>query len=492
MTQHKNAKLKGIMIQGTSSDAGKSYVATALCRVLSNRGINVAPFKSQNMSNNSYVTLYGEEIGRAQGAQALAARVEPSVYMNPILLKPKNNALSEIVLFGHPLRDATSKALFREFLRREGAQAIDKAKEWLTHHYEAVVIEGAGSPVEINLNDREIVNMYVARAFDVPVILVADIDRGGVFAQIVGTLELLEPEDRKRVGGIIINKFRGDIDLFEDGKRWLETYTGVPVLGVLPYLDIPVENEDRLSLEFKPRHEADLIIGVLDLPYISNATDLEVFEVEPDVAIQKVRNRSDLWQCDALIIPGTKSTQEDLMRFMELGFDADLQTYAKEKPVFGICGGYQMMGEILVDPQGMDSDGIGEMKGFGLFKGVTTFVSDKRVTKCSAVTIKSGTPIEGFEIHLGRTEILEPAQPLLRIGDASDGVDLGNVKGTYVHHIFHNDVYRNEWLNEIRMMKGLLPKAPEISVNRYEDAFEDLARAFEKHVDMDAIMEMIR
>lgn len=484
--------MKGVMIQGTSSDAGKSYITTALCRVLANKGIRVAPFKSQNMSNNSHVTIHGEEIGRAQGVQAMAARVEPSVYMNPILLKPKKNSLSEIVLFGHVYKDATSQGLFKDFARSEGARAVELARKQLSESYEALVIEGAGSPVEINLNDREIVNMYVARTFDVPVILVADIDRGGVFAQIVGTLQLLDKEDRARVRGIIINKFRGDIALFEDGKKWLETYTGVPILGVLPHLDIDIENEDRLSFKLSENENAALTIGVLDLPFISNATDLEAFSVEDDVALKMVKSVDGLWACDALIIPGTKSTQEDLNLYMKLGFDHALQAFAKERPVFGICGGFQMMGETLKDPDGVDSDGIQEMAGFGLFKGTTVFETSKKVCKSSGTVIENGMPVEGFEIHLGQTEVGEGLKPLLMLGGKPDGIDAGLVQGTYLHHIFHNDGYRTHWLNALRRMKGFEERPLIDSAMRHEEAFESLARAFEDHVDVDAILEMMR
>lgn len=484
--------MKGVMIQGTSSDAGKSYVTTALCRVLSNKGIRVAPFKSQNMSNNSHVTIHGEEIGRAQGVQALAARVEPSVLMNPILLKPKKNALSEIILFGHVYGDTTSQGLFKNFARTDGAKAVEYAKEKLSESYEAVVIEGAGSPVEINLNDREIVNMYVARAFDVPVILVADIDRGGVFAQIVGTLKLLDESDRKRVRGIIINKFRGDITLFEDGKKWLEDYTGVPILGVLPHLDIDIENEDRLSFKLVDNDRAELTIGVLDLPFISNATDLEAFSVEDDVQLKMVRSVEALWACDALIIPGTKSTQEDLQIFMEMGFDKALQKYANDRHVFGICGGFQMMGSLLKDPEGVDSNKASEMKGFGLFEGTTVFEKSKKVCKSSGYVIETGEPVEGFEIHLGQTELEKGLCSLLMLGDHPDGIDMGLIKGTYLHHIFHNDAFRTRWLNEVRRMKGLPERELINSALRHEEAFEELAKAFEANVDVEAILEMMR
>ena len=315
--------MQGIMIQGCSSDAGKSYVATALCRVLADKGFHVSPFKSQNMANNSYVTWDGGEIGRAQGVQAEAAGVRPETYMNPILLKPRQETGSEIVLFGQVLKTMPGSEYHRSFTMTEGLQAVRKGLQMIAEKYDMIVIEGAGSPAEVNLNAREIVNMRVAREADVPVLLVVDINRGGSFAAIVGTLELLG-EDRRRVKGLIFNQFRGDLSLFEDGVRRIEDYAGIKVVGVLPYLeDVHIEGEDSLSINFQhisaARPGQAVELGIVRLPYISNHTDMEIFQYEQDVNIRFIDDFTALENFDAIIIPGTKSTIGDLLHLEQSG-----------------------------------------------------------------------------------------------------------------------------------------------------------------------------
>ena len=340
--------MKGVMIQGTASDVGKSLIVTALCRMFANEGVKVVPFKSQNMSNNSYVTKDGKEIGRAQGIQAEAAKIEADVWMNPILLKPRSNQDAEIVFLGRALKTLSGRR-YRETFYEKGLDVIRESLEQLEKQYELVVIEGAGSPVEINLKDRELVNMKVAELADVPVVLVADIDRGGVFASIVGTLELLDPQERQRVVGVIINKFRGDISLFEDGIQWLEKKTGIPVLGVLPYVENHmIDAEDSLSLnnQFSNKKKGNLDIAVIHLPFISNYTDIEPFLYEEDVSIRWVKHASEFGNPDAVIIPGTKSTLHDLNTLRDSGLDLLISSHIEKGGyVVGICGGYQILCE---------------------------------------------------------------------------------------------------------------------------------------------------
>jgi adenosylcobyric acid synthase len=298
------------MIPGTSSDVGKSLIVTALCRMFANEGTKAVPFKSQNMSNNSYVTVDGKEIGRAQGIQAESAKTEATVWMNPILLKPRSDSQAEVVFLGKASESLSGRE-YRERFYEKGIEVIKQSLSILEKEYNLIIVEGAGSPAEINLKDREIVNMKVAEIADVPVVLVSDIDRGGVFASIVGTLELLEPEERKRVAGLIINKFRGDLSLFEEGVRWLEEKTGIPVLGVLPYLENHmIDGEDSLSIgqQFRGKKTAPLDIAIIHLPYISNYSDLEPFLYEEDVSLRWVKDSSEFGHPDAVIIPGTKST----------------------------------------------------------------------------------------------------------------------------------------------------------------------------------------
>ena len=350
--------MRGVMIQGTASDVGKSMIATALCRLFANEGVKVAPFKSQNMSNNSYVTHDGFEIGRAQGIQAEAAKTEADVRMNPILLKPRSDQISEVVLLGKAVKTLSGRG-YRETFYETGLEVIKTALDDLAQEYEVIVMEGAGSPVEMNLKDRELVNMKVADLADIPVFLVADIDRGGVFASIVGTLALFTEEERKRVKGILINKFRGDRGLFADGVKWLEEKTGLPVLGVLPYLhNHMIDSEDSLSLqEFRNKKKSgELDIAVIQLPYASNISDIEPFFFEEDVSLRFVRNAGEFGHPDAVIIPGTKSTIRDLQFLKKEGLFEKIADFAHGGGfVTGICGGYQMLGQMLIDEDGTDT-----------------------------------------------------------------------------------------------------------------------------------------
>jgi adenosylcobyric acid synthase len=495
--------MKGVMFQGTASDVGKSLIVTAICRMFANEGIKVAPFKSQNMSNNSYVTYDGKEIGRAQGIQAEAAGTEASVWMNPILLKPRSHMHSEVVYLGKAAETLSG----REYRDRFYEKALEVVKQSLSHleqEYDLVVVEGAGSPVEINLKDREIVNMKVAEMADVPVILVADIDRGGVFASIFGTLELLEPEERKRVAGLIINKFRGDLTLFNDGIHWLEEKTGIPVLGVLPYVENHmIDGEDSLSISrhFNVRKNANLDIAVIQLPYISNYSDLEPFLYEEDVTLRWVKEASEFGQPDAVIIPGTKSTINDLQYLRAKNLDTSIQKHVENGGfLFGICGGYQMMGGDLIDETGADT-GIANsrVKGLRIIPAKTFFKRDKETIRTVAFLhentgLLKSRRMEGYEIHLGSTILTQEGCSFLQTADGkTDGFygENGKIIGTYLHHLFHNDEWRNQWLNKIRDWKGLSSKEA-INIRDYKNLrFDELARKMKEHLNWDLLNRII-
>ena len=488
--------MKGIMIQGCTRDAGKSYIATGLCRVLKDMGYKVSPFKSQNMSNNSYVTWDGGEIGRAQGVQAEAAGVRAETYMNPILLKPQKDSRSEVVLFGEVYEAMPGKTYHDDFARSKGVEALRKGLEIIEENYDAIVIEGAGSPAEVNLNDREIVNMYVANEADVPVLLVVDINKGGSMASVVGTLELVG-EDRKRVKGIIFNKFRGDLSLFEDGIRWIEEYTGIKVVGVLPYFnDINIEGEDSLSINFCHNGAQDAVeIGIVRLPYISNHTDMEAFQYEDDVNIGFVDENSNFDRYDAIIIPGTKSTIGDLEYLEKRGIAQKIKEFKGR--VFGICGGYQIMGEILIDEEGIDFKPGYEKEGLGLLPLKTYFHPKKRVCQVSATGVHpevKDMEVRGYEIHLGRTErTSDRAEALWNIDGHDDGAADKDLRhgGSYLHNIFHNDDFRTAWLNRIRKEKGLPEREAVNTTALKEEQYRKLGEYTRKYLDMDYIMNLI-
>jgi len=496
--------MKGIMIQGTASDVGKSFIATAFCAIFHKLGYKVAPFKSQNMSNNSYVTLDGREIGRAQGIQAEAAGTAASVYMNPILLKPKSDCTSEIVLLGKSYETLGGQA-YREKFYLKGLEAIQLSLEKLSEQYDFLVMEGAGSPVEINLKDRELVNMKVAELADVPVILVADIDRGGVFASIIGTLELFSEEERSRVKGIIINKFRGDLSLFQPGVQWLEERTGIKVLGVVPYVSgHMIEGEDSLSLakRFANQNRSEIDIAVVKLPYISNYTDVEPFLFEEDVSIRLVSGPDEFGEPDALVIPGTRSTIHDLQQLKNSGLAQKIKAYNQTGgTIIGICGGYQMLSRYLYDKAGSDTGVKGRYEeGFNILPVGTTFYYEKKTVRNKGIIHpQSGFPqffVEGYEIHLGVTEPIVPqaVRPFIKLSDGTDGavIDSGRVIGTYFHHIFFNDEFRTEWLNRIRERKGLEKKQVKWLKKEKTKKYEQIARHVQNHIHMDDLLNIIQ
>lgn len=496
---------RGIMIQGTSSDAGKSFITTALCRIFSDMGYAVCPFKSQNMSNNSCVTPDGLEIGRAQGVQAEAARVEAAAYMNPILLKPRRDTSSEIVLMGKVFDAPCDKNYYRNFTLGKGLETLREALELIDGRYEVMVCEGAGSPAEVNLNAAEIVNMRVANEADIPVLLVADVDGGGSIASVVGTLDLLG-EDRKRVKGIIFNKFRGDISLFEDAVEFTEKRTGIKVVGVMPWLaGVVIEGEDIMSLNWSRGGSAEagarLRIGAVKFPRVSNHTDIEAFRFEPDVDIIELSHPAQTAGLDAVILPGTKSTVLDMKYLRDSGLaKAIRQFHADGGTVYGLCGGYQMMGERIDDEHLRDNDSITEIEGLGLLPTVTTFGTEKLTVRRRGKTIHPAfaapLPLDGYEIHFGDTKPLRETAdfaPLFELDGRADGLADAELRaaGSYLHNAFHNDFFRAEWLNRLRGRRGLKRRPPVSTAATKDAAYDALAKEAAKNLDIDYIMEVM-
>lgn len=481
--------MRGIMIQGTSSDVGKSMICTAFCRILSDEGFEVAPFKSQNMSNNSYVTVLGEEIGRAQGIQAEAARILATVDMNPILLKPESGMKSQVILFGKKLETMTGMDYRAQFYEK-GLAAIDQALANLAQDFTHLIIEGAGSPAEVNLNDREIVNMTVAKRADVPVILVADIERGGVFASIIGTLALI-PE-KERVKGLIINKFRGDVQLFEDGIRFLESYTGIPVLGVIPHMDShKIEQEDSLGVQAVQRIssvENAIELVVCKHPYISNFTDVEPFMNEPDITIRWAETVADIGQPDILLLPGTKSTIADLRYWKQQKLGTKLSELYGNTWIVGLCGGFQMFAETLTDPQGHDGTAVENEEGFSLIVSMHVEFKKQKIVQRQKGTVKfanAAVEVAGYEIHHGK--VTESTYPLMHCGDVGEGYFHNRLLGTHLHGFFRDLHCRTAFLAPIRKHKNLPTPSPEA----VKDPFDRWAEHVKSHLDWQKVTEIM-
>ena len=428
---------KCIMVQGTMSGAGKSLLVTALCRIFTQDGYRVAPFKSQNMALNSYVTADGLELGRAQAAQAEAAGIPCDVRMNPILLKPSSDTGSQLIVMGEVRGQYDAKEYFR--MKRALIPEIMKAYNSLAEEHDIIVIEGAGSPAEINLRQDDIVNMGLAELVNAPVILAGDIDRGGVFAQLYGTVALLQPEERKRVIGTVINKFRGDVELLRPGLRQLEELTSLPVLGVIPWMKIDIDDEDSLAprLEKTETGGRPLDIAVIRLPHVSNFTDFSPLEEHPAVGVRYVNRVEQLGKPDLIILPGTKNTMGDLRWLREMGLAEEiLVLHGSGTAILGVCGGYQMLGRSLSDPENAESGGTAE--GLGLVPCETVFTGKKTRTRRQAVCDAgpfAGARLEGYEIHMGRTR--SAAAPFCIMEDGTeDGAVAENVFGTYLHGLF--------------------------------------------------------
>ena len=497
---------KAIMIQGTMSNAGKSLLAAGLCRIFHQDGYRVAPFKSQNMALNSFITREGLEMGRAQVMQAEAAGIEPSVLMNPILLKPTNDTGSQVIVEGEVLGNMSARDYFA--FKKTLIPRVKSAYDRLADQNDIIVIEGAGSPAEINLKADDIVNMGLAKLVHAPVLLVGDIDRGGVFAQLVGTIELLEPEERALVKGLIINKFRGDKTILDPGVEMLEERTGIDVVGVAPYLNIQVEDEDSLTERFSGSQEVKLLdLAVIRLPRISNFTDFNPFENIKGVSLRYVHSVSELKDPDMIILPGTKNTMEDLLWMRQNGLEAAvLKAAAAGKVIYGVCGGYQMLGKTLKDPYHVEAGG--EMKGMGLLPMDTVFEKDKTRTRVSgsfqdvegALCGLSGVALEGYEIHMGSSKLEEGAKKLTAIQDGTgssqektEGAQAGNVYGSYVHGIFDREAVAKGIVTALGKRKGLdtaQMTGMDFAVFK-EMQYDRLAEEMRKHLDMEAIYRIL-
>ena len=496
---------KTIMIQGTMSNAGKSLLTAGLCRIFRQDGYRVAPFKSQNMALNSYITSEGLEMGRAQVMQAEAAGIEPSVLMNPILLKPTNDTGSQVIVNGEVLGTMSARDYFK--YKKKLVPDIMKAFRALAEKNDIIVIEGAGSPAEINLKTDDIVNMGMAKMADAPVLLAGDIDRGGVFAQLYGTVELLEPEERNRIRGLIINKFRGDKTILDPGIEMLEKKCGIPVVGVAPYLDIQVEDEDSLTERFDRDQETGLIdIAVIRIPRISNFTDFNPLESIPGVSLRYVKHTSDLKNPDVIILPGTKNTMEDLRWLRESGMEAlILKAADRGTLIFGICGGYQMLGETLSDPHGVEAGG--SMRGMGLLPMDTIFAEKKTRTQVTGRFLDldgdyetlSEVEFTGYEIHMGDSVRRNPAKPCTSVRDGvtgkekTEGTFTGNVCGTYVHGIFDKEETALALIRAAGKKKGVdVSRMEGVDFASFkEQQYDILAAELRKHLDMKKIYEIL-
>ncbi|MBV9387497.1 MAG: cobyric acid synthase CobQ [Chroococcidiopsidaceae cyanobacterium CP_BM_ER_R8_30] len=492
--------MKAFMIVGTTSHAGKSLLTTAICRILSRRGWRVAPFKGQNMALNAYVTANGGEIGYAQAVQAWAAGVNPLTEMNPILLKPQGDMTSQVILKGKVAGKVGAAEYYEQYFDL-GWQAIEESLEYLATEFDVIVCEGAGSPAEINLKHRDLTNMRVAKYLNAPTLLVVDIDRGGAFAHVVGTLELLEPEERALIRGVVINKFRGQRSLLEPGIKWLEGHIGIPVLGVIPWLDQLFPAEDSLDLLERKHYkeQSDLNIAVIRLPRISNFTDFDPLEAEPSVTVKYLNPKQDLGHPDAVILPGSKTTLSDLMVLQRTGMAEAIQHYATAGgTVLGICGGFQMLGQMIADPEGIEGE-AGRLPGLGLLP-IKTVITGQKVARQREVTSnypQLGLPVTGFEIHQGRSRRVEmPAEEVDTCLSLFDDPYLGmvdnrlSVWGTYLHGLFDNGPWRRTWLNRLRQQRGLksLPTGVANYREQREATLDSLATTIKAHLDLTPIV----
>jgi len=489
-----------LMIQGTASHVGKSVLVSALCRLFVRRGLQVAPFKAQNMSNNSFVTPDGREIGRAQAVQAAACRLAPHSDFNPVLIKPESEHRAQLVVKGQVAGPLEAHDFGR--VRRDCFGAVQEAFARLSSEFDLVILEGAGSPAEINLRDQDIVNMRMAQVAKAPVLLVGDIDRGGVFAALVGTLVLLQPKERQHVKGFLINKLRGEAELLTPGIRMVEAQIGVRCLGVLPHWkDLQVPQEDSLGWDSwvqSHSHRSDsLIIGVADVPAISNFTDFEALSREPDVHLVRLDGMTSL-RLDALIFPGTKDTPHALNFVKARGLDqVARRVLAEGGTVIGLCGGYQMLGKWILDPHGVES-AEPELEGIGLLDVVTSFAREKVTILVTGLHRETGCPIDGYEVHMGQTILQGRVAPLLLVKTAGESVERaegavsndGRIMGTYVHGLFDAPLFRRMFLNRLREARGWSPL--EVTTgSSLDQELDQLADFVQRHVDLAAIDAII-
>ena len=501
-----HTKKKPIMVLGTSSGAGKSLTVTAICRILKNLGEQPIPFKGQNMSNNAWVDSEGGEMAYSQALQAFACGIIPSADMNPILLKPQGNSTSEVIHLGKSIGITTARNYYKDWFI-PGWKVIKKS---LSSIYKRspncrLIIEGAGSPVEMNLIHRDLTNLRVAKYLNANCILVTDIERGGVFAQIIGTLELMKPEEKKLIKGIIINRFRGDLSLFEEGKKWIEKNTQIPVIGIIPWLNDVFPPEDSLDLlEKKSRFtNHEIKVGIIKLPSISNFSDFDPLENEESILIEWVSQSQNLNKYDFIILPGSKQTIKDQIFLKQCGLSEDIRNYSKNKGnIIGICGGLQMLGTTLEDPffkEGSKINSEQKIKGIGLLPLRTTFHENKLTRQISSESLwPCQSKINGFEIHNGQTEFdknqnslkINPIFTDLNLGWYKENKDGGTIAGTYIHGIFENDNWRNQYLNLIRRNKSL-PTFNTKSISykmKRESIIDNLAKEFNKHLNISAVL----
>ena len=480
---------KVIMVQGTMSNAGKSLLVAGLCRIFQQDGFRVAPFKSQNMALNSFITSEGLEMGRAQVMQAEAAGIPPMVCMNPVLLKPTNHTGSQVIVNGEVLGNMSARDYFA--FKKTLIPDIKKSFKKLEEYADIIVIEGAGSPAEINLKQNDIVNMGMAEMVDAPVLLVGDIDRGGVFAQLLGTLMLLEEKEKRRVKGLIINKFRGDKSILDPGIEMLEEKGNVPVVGVVPYMELSLEDEDSLTERFDRKSEGLIDIAVIRYPRISNFTDFNVFEQMPETAVRYVTSISELRHPDMIFLPGSKNTLGDLKWMRQNGLEAAVKKLAEEIPVFGICGGYQMLGQEIFDPEGVEEGG--QMRGMELLPVSTVLMPEKkrcqiegRIERLSGLFhVLSDCTFKGYEIHMGRTGTEE------RIVVTSDKNE--NIYGSYVHGLFDEGMIANAMVQALAEKKGIEMENGEFEDYRtFKDKqYDKLADTLRMYLNMEEIYGML-
>lgn len=478
---------KTIMVQGTCSNAGKSLLAAGLCRIFKQDGYKVAPFKSQNMALNSFITKDGLEMGRAQVMQAEACQIEPDCRMNPILLKPTSDQGSQVIINGEVYGNLSAKDFYDKKDAFRGA--VKEAFDSLAEEYDIIVLEGAGSPAEINLKDNDLVNMGMAKMADAPVLLAGDIDRGGVFASLAGTMLLFDEEEKSRVKGVIINKFRGDVTILEPGLRMLEDIIKVPVAGVVPYMQLDVDDEDSLTDRFSGRKGDALIdIAVIRTPRISNFTDFNALEYIEGVDVRYVGSVAELGDPDMIVLPGTKNTMADLLWLRQSGLEASiLKFHAKNKPIFGICGGYQMLGRSLSDPAGVEHGG--DMAGIGLLPHSTVFEDEKVRTNATGVLSDvdgifaglSGKAYQGYEIHMGVS------------GVSGNLINEGNVYGTYIHGVFDKEEIAKTVVEALLKEKGLdFSDVKAFDVEEYKQTqYDILAEGLRASLDMDLIYRIL-
>lgn len=505
-----SASGKVVMVQGTASSVGKSVLTAALCRIFRQDGLRVAPFKAQNMSNNAYVTPDGGEIGRAQAVQAEAAGIPPQVEMNPVLLKPESDGHSQVILLGRLFGSYPARAYYT--LKPLLWEVVTASLDTLRRAFDVVVIEGAGSPAEINLKAGDIVNMAIARHTQAPVLLVGDIDRGGVFAHLYGTVALLEPEERALIKGFILNKFRGDPSLLAPGPALLEARTGIPTLGVIPYFsDLHIADEDAATLEQRPTapggySKAPLLdIAVIRLPRIANFDDFDPLAQEPDVSLRYVATPQELGEPDLIILPGTKSTMADLAWLRAQGLaDAVLQRATRGTALIGICGGYQMLGQRIIDTERVESampltDGLGLLPAETVFTPVkaTHQVHGRVLAGKGLLAGAQDLPVSGYEIHMGRTQTTDAAPAFCisqRSGqpcDVADGAIAGTgwVLGTYLHGLFANDALRTVILSNLAARKGVA--RPGMARFDREHDYDRLAGLVRRHLDMAQVYQIV-